>query len=130
MDSIDPNNIRSKDKIVFNCNGNISNVILDWYINGETVATYTYRGGHSFPMTILPSSTIPGIKVQISSAIQQYGYINYENFTLSIPQCNIVTHGEVTVQCGNSLVRSNIITYGLHNFSGNIMFQEKYIFIS
>ena len=80
-------------------------------------------------MTILPSSTIAGIKVQISSAIQQYGSVNYENFTLSIPQCNIVTLGELTVQCGNSFVQSNIIMYDQVNLTGNKSYNTSRVIV-
>ena len=116
MDSIDA---RSNDTIVFICNGNISNEILDWTINGDAIATYRYHEDQSFPRIISPSSMISGIEVQISSAVSENGFINFENFTLAIPPCNIATYGEVTVQCGNSLVQSNVISYELYNVSGN-----------
>ena len=113
MDSIEANTI------VFICNGNISNVILDWYVNDEVVATYTYREGHIFPRSISPLSMNSGYEVQISSANSDYGFVNFANFTLAIHQCDITTHGEDRVQCGNPLAKSNTIAYGLDNFSGN-----------
>ena len=103
---------------MFICNANISNVALEWYVNDEVIATYSYRDGQSFPKTISPSPINSGYEVQISSASSENGFINYENFTLAIPLCDIAAV-EVKVQCGNSLVKSNTIEYGLANFSGN-----------
>ena len=113
--------------ITFFCNGNISSLILDWYINGEAIATYTYRDGQSFPRTISPF--IAGIEVQISSAASEYGFVNFKNFTLAVPLCIITTFGEVTVQCGNSLIKSNTVTFGLANWTGNNLISKKYIYI-
>ena len=116
---IDQNNITSNDAIVFICNGNISNVLLEWYVNDEVIASYTYRDEHNFPRNISPSPMNSGYEVQISSASADYGFVNFANFTLAIHQCDIDTLGEDIVQCGNTLVKSNTIEYGLANLTGN-----------
>ena len=103
---------------MFICNANISNVALEWYVNDEVIAIYPYRDGQSFPKTITPMPMNSRYEVQISSAISENGFINYENFTLAIPLCDIAAL-EVKVQCGNSLVKSNTIAYGLANLTGN-----------
>ena len=118
FNSIDQNNVTSNDTIVFICNANFSHVALEWYVNDEVIASYSYRDGQSFPRTISPSPMNSGYEVQISSASSENGYINYENFTLAIPLCDIAAL-EVKVQCGNSLVKSNTIEYGLANLIGN-----------
>ena len=109
--------------ITFFCNANISSLILDWYINGEAIATYTYRDGQSFPRTLSP--VIAGVEVQISSAASENGFINFENFTLAVPLCIITTFGEATVQCGNSLIKSNTVTFGLANWTGNDLITKQ-----
>ena len=95
------------------------NVLLEWYVNDEVIASYTYRDEHNFPRNISPSPKNSGYEVQISSASADYGFVNFANFTLAIHQCDIATHGEDRVQCGNTLVKSNIIAYGLVNLTGN-----------